>query len=102
MRWIALAGIATAITLASCATYQNAAIYGRWADVTREDIAAAVATVRNNPNIREPCVNLQIIAVVNRDEIELLWDQSGPHRAHDYIKRVRGKWQWVTETIDVG
>jgi hypothetical protein len=92
--------IATVLT--SCATYEGATVYGRWRDVTRVDIAAAVAAVRAEPKVKEPRVKLEVIDVISRDEIQLLWDQSGPHRAYDYIKRVHGRWQWVTESIDVG
>jgi hypothetical protein len=91
------------LALTSCATYENATIYGRWRDVTREDIVAAVAAARAQAEkFKEPRVNLEIISVGSRDEIQLLWDQTGPHRAHDYIKRVLGRWEWVMETIDVG
>ena len=83
-------------------TYENAVIIGRQKDVTRADIAAAVAAVRDRPNRKEPRVNLQLIDVISRDEIQLEWDRSGPHRAHDYIQRINGRWQWVMESIDVG
>lgn len=83
-------------------TYENAVIIGRKKDVTRADIAVALAAVRARSHRKEPRVNLQLIDVISRDEIQLEWDRSGPHRAHDYIKRIHGRWQWVMESIDVG
>src|SRR6202022_529821 len=85
---LSVAGLA----LASCATYENATMYGMWREVTREDIVAAVAAARAQAEkFKEPRVNLEIIDVGSRDEIQLLWDQTGPHRAHDYIKRIHGR-----------
>ena len=103
MRTLAIPLVLVATALSSCMTYEGATVYGRWRDVTREDIVAAEAAARAQADkFKEPRVNLEIVAVVNSDEIELLWDQRGPHRAHDYLKRVHGKWQWQMETVDVG
>lgn len=103
MRLLGVSMVLIASVLTSCMTYEGATVSGRWRDVTREDIVTAEAVARAQADkLKEPRVNLEIVAVINSDEIELLWDQSGPHRAHDYLKRIHGTWQWIMETIDVG
>ena len=58
-------------------TYENGVIIGRKKDVTRGDIAAALAAVRARPHRKEPdALNLQLIDVISRDRIQL--ESEGP------------------------
>jgi hypothetical protein len=62
---------ALGLALASCATYENAAICGRWRDVTREDIVAAVASARAQADkFKEPRVNLEITTISRKFTVD--------------------------------
>jgi hypothetical protein len=97
MRLIAFA-VMTGISLTSCATYEGASISGRWKDVTRADIAAAVEAVRAEPQLKRQSNKLHEIDVISPNEIELLWDFG----EEDIVKRIHGGWQHVITYVVVG
>ena len=97
-RWISLSAVMVSIFLSSCATYENATLHGRWRDVTRADIAAAVAAVRADPQLKRASNKLIEIEVVSRDEIHLIWAS----KEDDMIERAHGKWRYVITRIFVG
>jgi hypothetical protein len=98
MRWVTLSGVAAAIILSSCATYQGANITGEWKDVSRADIAAAVEAARADPHLKRAGDTLSEIAVISREEIRLVWAS----KEIDTMERVRGKWQCGITRITAG
>ena len=98
MRWITLSGIAAGIILSSCATYEGANLTGRWKDVSRADIAAAVEAARADPHLKRGGDELREVVVISRDEIRLFWTS----KEIDTMERVRGKWQCGITRITVG
>ena len=97
MRSISLTAVA-AIVLASCASYEGVSITGRWKDLSREDIAAAVAAARSNPHLKRRSDTLREVDVISHDKILLIWTS----KEIDTMERVRGKWQCGITRITVG
>ena len=87
------------VFLASCVTYENRRVTGSAArDVTRADIAEALAAVRADPHVRRGSDELRAIEVISHDEILLYWTS----KEIDTMKRIRGKWERVVTAITVG
>ena len=85
-------------SLTSCATYDGANISGRWKDVTRADIAAAVQVSRAQSHVQPATNKLEEIDVISHNEIEVLWTFG----EEDIVKRIHGQWRWVITYVVVG
>jgi hypothetical protein len=97
MRWVSLFGAAAGIILSSCVTYESWRVTGSAAkDVTRADIASAIAAARANPHREHD--GLRDIEVISRDEIFLYWTS----KEIDHVQKVGGKWHCMDTAITVG
>jgi hypothetical protein len=109
MRLLTLLTVTTAVVLTSCLTYEHTIVLGRWTEVSRADIAAAVAVARARPkDVPVKCIvnvdklhrpaALEEIFVIGRDEIDIDWGFGW----HDIIRRIDGRWRYVTSEIKTG
>ena len=111
MRLSVLALLLLAGGFTSCVTTIDGAwVSGSVHDVTADDIRAAVAASRAAPKERlggrlgpRPATQRpRQIDVVSQDEIDVYWiERKAVNSGHDIVKRVRGKWQYNGETLDL-
>ena len=111
-RPVALAGLLILSQFAtSCVTTVDGSwVSGRVHDVTATDIRAAVSVSRMAPKDglggriarRSKDERPRQIEIVNHDEINVYWDErKAVNGSHDIVKRIRGKWQHTSETLEL-